>query len=104
MACAAMQQIADWLDKLGMSEYAERFAENGIDVSVLRYLTDQNLEKIHEAAGLPQGISKERLFRDCLDSLRNQCASVIVEFHWASPGGLGHATSRPVVVNSFAVS
>ena len=41
-----MQQIADWLEKLGMSEYAERFAENEIDVSVLRYLTDQDLEKI----------------------------------------------------------
>jgi hypothetical protein len=26
---AAMQQIADWLEKLGMSEYAQRFAENG---------------------------------------------------------------------------
>ena len=37
---------ADWLEKLGMSEYAQRFAENGIDVSVLRYLTDQDLEKI----------------------------------------------------------
>jgi len=41
-----MQQIADWLEKVGMSEYAQRFAENGIDVSVLRYLTDQDLEKI----------------------------------------------------------
>jgi class 3 adenylate cyclase/predicted ATPase len=41
-----MQQIADWLEKLGMSEYAQRFAENGIDTSVLRYLTDQDLEKI----------------------------------------------------------
>ena len=41
-----MQQIADWLEKLGMPEYAQRFAENGIDVSVLRYLTDQDLEKI----------------------------------------------------------
>ena len=28
-----MQQIADWLEKLGMSEYAERFAENDIDWS-----------------------------------------------------------------------
>jgi len=34
-----MQQIAEWLDKLGMSEYAERFAENKIDASVLRHLT-----------------------------------------------------------------
>ncbi len=23
-----MQQIADWLEKLGMSEYAERFADD----------------------------------------------------------------------------
>ena len=41
-----MQQIADWLEKLGMSEYAQRFAENGIDFSELRYLTDQDLKDI----------------------------------------------------------
>ena len=32
--------------KLGMSEYARRFAENRIDVSVLPDLTDQDLEKL----------------------------------------------------------
>ena len=41
-----MQQIADWLEKLGMSEYAERFAANRIDLSVLPDLTDQDLEKL----------------------------------------------------------
>jgi class 3 adenylate cyclase/predicted ATPase len=41
-----MQQIADWLEKLGLSEYTARFAENGIDISVLRYLTDQDLKDI----------------------------------------------------------
>jgi class 3 adenylate cyclase/predicted ATPase len=41
-----MQQIADWLEKLGMSEYAPRFSENAIDVSVLRHLTDQDLKDI----------------------------------------------------------
>ena len=41
-----MQQIADWLEAVGMSRYTERFAENGIDVSVLRYLTDQDLKDI----------------------------------------------------------
>ena len=41
-----MQQIADWLKKLGMSVYAERFAENDIDFAVLADLTDQDLEKI----------------------------------------------------------
>ena len=35
-----MQQIADWLEKLGMSEYAQRFAENRIDFSVLADLTE----------------------------------------------------------------
>jgi class 3 adenylate cyclase len=41
-----MQQIADWLEKLGMSEYAQRFAENGIDLSILPDLTDQDLKDI----------------------------------------------------------
>ena len=39
-----MQQITDWLEKLGMSEYAQRFAENGIDFSILPDLTDQDLK------------------------------------------------------------
>ena len=41
-----MQAIADWLEKLGMSEYAQRFAENGIDHTVLPDLTDQDLKDI----------------------------------------------------------
>jgi class 3 adenylate cyclase len=41
-----MQQIADWLEKLGMSEYVQRFAENGITAEALRHLTDQDLKDI----------------------------------------------------------
>ena len=41
-----MQQIADWLEKLGMSEYAQRFAENGIGFAALRHLTDQDLKDV----------------------------------------------------------
>jgi hypothetical protein len=41
-----MQPIAAWLDKLGLGHYAQRFAENGIDLSVLRHLTDQDLKDI----------------------------------------------------------
>src|ERR1700692_1460262 len=41
-----MQEIADWLSTLGMSEYAQRFAENDIDFTILGDLTDQDLEKI----------------------------------------------------------
>src|SRR6478736_3804817 len=46
-----MQQIADWLEKLGLGQYAQRFAENEIDVSVLRHLSDQDLKDI----GVPLG-------------------------------------------------
>ena len=46
-----MQQIADWLEKLGLSEYADRFADNKIDVSVLPHLTDEDLKEI----GVPLG-------------------------------------------------
>src|ERR1700686_4019942 len=42
----AMQQIADWLKNLGMAEYAERFAENRIDFSVLPHLTHHAREKL----------------------------------------------------------
>ena len=47
-----MQEIGDWLEKLGMSEYGERFAENDIDLSVLPHLTDQT----SRTSAFPSGI------------------------------------------------
>jgi class 3 adenylate cyclase len=70
-----MQQIAEWLDHLGMSEYAERFAENKIDVSVLRHLTDQDLKDIGVALGH-----------------RRKMLAAIAEFAGAAP-----AVSKPVL-------
>jgi class 3 adenylate cyclase/predicted ATPase len=46
-----MQQIADWLNALGLGQYAQRFADNDIDPSVLRDLTDHDLEKIGVSLG-----------------------------------------------------
>ena len=46
-----MQQIEDWLKKLGMSEYTERFAENDIDIAVLPDLTDQHLKDLGVSLG-----------------------------------------------------
>src|SRR5262244_4001837 len=46
-----MEKIADWLERLGMSEYTQSFTEHRIDVSVLRFLTDQDLKDI----GMPLG-------------------------------------------------
>src|SRR5215469_15632257 len=53
-----MQQVADWLKKLGMSEYAQLFADNSIDdVSILRDLTDQDLKDV----GVPLGHRRKML-------------------------------------------
>jgi class 3 adenylate cyclase len=53
-----MQEIADWLEKLGMSEYAQLFVDNSIDdVSILRDLTDQDLKDV----GVPLGHRRKML-------------------------------------------
>jgi hypothetical protein len=41
-----MPQVSDWLEKLGLGQYAQRFAENDISFSVLPDLTDQDLKDI----------------------------------------------------------
>jgi predicted ATPase/class 3 adenylate cyclase len=41
-----MQQIADWLENLGLGQYAQRFAENDINFSILSDLTDQDLKEL----------------------------------------------------------
>jgi class 3 adenylate cyclase/predicted ATPase len=41
-----MQQIADWLDKLGLGQYAQRFAENDISFAILSDLKDQDLKEL----------------------------------------------------------
>jgi class 3 adenylate cyclase len=46
-----MQQIADWLEKLGMSEYAQRFAQNDVDISVLPHLSDNDLKELGVSLG-----------------------------------------------------
>src|SRR6202453_2287256 len=52
-----MQQIADWLERLGLGQYVQAFAENEIDLSVLPHLTDQDLKDI----GLPLGHRRKLL-------------------------------------------
>ena len=41
-----MKDISEWLASLGMGEYAKCFAENAIDLSVLRDLTEQDLKDL----------------------------------------------------------
>jgi class 3 adenylate cyclase len=46
-----MQDLAHWLEKLGMSEYAQRFGENDIDIDVLGELTDQDFDRLGVSLG-----------------------------------------------------
>jgi len=41
-----MTGIAEWLASIGLEEYAQRFAENAIDLSVVRDLTEQDLKDL----------------------------------------------------------
>lgn len=41
---SAMPSIKEWLASLGLSEYADRFAEHRIDFSILQDLTDKDLK------------------------------------------------------------
>src|SRR5262245_27121070 len=52
-----MHQIAEWLQELGLGQYAQRFAENEIDFSVLRDLTEQDLKEL----GVPLGHRRKLL-------------------------------------------
>ena len=41
-----MRDAAEWLASIGLGEYAQRFAENGIDLSTVRDLTEQDLKDL----------------------------------------------------------
>src|SRR6202023_2844329 len=41
-----MSGIAEWLASIGLGEYAQRFGENAIDLSVVRDLTEQDLKDL----------------------------------------------------------
>jgi predicted ATPase/class 3 adenylate cyclase len=46
-----MRVIAEWLTSMGLEEYAQRFAENAIDLSVVRDLTEKDLKGLGVVLG-----------------------------------------------------
>ena len=46
-----MPAVREWLASLGLSEYADSFAENRIDLSILPDLTDQDLKDLGVVLG-----------------------------------------------------
>jgi class 3 adenylate cyclase/predicted ATPase len=46
-----MRGIAEWLASIGLGEYTQRFADNAIDLSVIRDLTEQDLKDLSVLLG-----------------------------------------------------
>jgi class 3 adenylate cyclase/predicted ATPase len=92
-----MRQIADWLGKLGLRQYAQCFAENDIDFAILRDLTDQDLEKI---GVLSLGHRRKilRAIAGLADLEQGSLASAITSAAPAAPGPLDSAERRQVTV------
>ena len=50
MSTPTPQPIADWLEKLGLGQYAQRFVENEITLPILPDLTDADLKELGVSA------------------------------------------------------
>src|SRR5262252_5662217 len=86
-----MQQIADWLKTLGMSEYAECFAANDIEIDILPELTDHDLERLGVSLG-----HRRRILRAIRElGGRAQAASQTAT---AAPGRHDNAERRQLTV------
>jgi len=91
-----MQEIADWLKTLGLSEYAERFAENAIDFSVLPDLTDQDLEKLGVLLGHRRKLL--RAIADLKDIKKSEPEVAVAAATPAAPRPQDSAERRQVTV------
>jgi class 3 adenylate cyclase len=75
-----MQQVSEWLEKLGLGQYAQSFAEADISFSVLPDLTDQDLKVIGVSLG-----HRRQLLREIANVGRTAAASPSDSSLTASP-------------------
>ena len=92
-----MPEVADWLKTLGMSEYAERFADNDIDFTILGDLTDQGLEKIG-VGSLGHRRKLLRAIADLKDVEKSSPVAAVAAAPAATPRSADTAERRQVTV------
>src|SRR4029434_9736665 len=80
---SAMPSVREWLASVGLSEYADRFAEHQIDFSILQDLTDKDLK---EELGIVRLGDRQRLLRAIAQLAGDTCTA-----HHLAPG----SESRP---------
>jgi class 3 adenylate cyclase/tetratricopeptide (TPR) repeat protein len=76
-----MDSVAEWLASLGLGEYAHRFAENGIDMTVVADLTEDDLRELGVLLG-----HRRKLLRAIQELHRD--AAVAADAVAASPAAL----------------
>jgi class 3 adenylate cyclase/predicted ATPase len=86
-----MQPIAEWLGSLGLSEYAGRFAEHRIDLSILQDLTDQDLKDLGVVLG-----DRRRMLRAIAELAATGCTPQLAAT--PEPKPLDEAERRQVTV------
>ena len=95
-----MSTIEDWLSSVGMSDYAQRFVENDIDMSVLRHLTDQDPKEIGvsiaRSPSYAVAITKPSLAfaRQCRSELRPSLHSRLGQTQSAATARVCHRQAR----------
>jgi class 3 adenylate cyclase len=72
------RNVVQWLESVGLSQYAELFHRNEIELDVLPELTEADLEKL----AIPLG-TRKRLLK-AIDALRNQVVHVTHQAELAS--------------------
>src|SRR5262245_3653797 len=72
-----MSPVREWLASHGLSEYADRFAENRIDFSVLPDLTEQDLKDLGVVLG-----DRRRLLRAIAEFARTTSARPATTPEW----------------------
>ena len=83
---SATQQVAEWLETLGLGQYAQHFAENDITFAILSDLTDQDLKNLE----LPRSVTGVSYCEPSQWTKRVpepiSCASVAQRYRRAPPG------------------
>src|SRR6202020_2182393 len=93
-----MQQVADWLQKLGLGKYAQSFAENDISFSILPDLTDQDLKEL----GVASLGHRRQLLRAIADLTDSEPPSSKPTSDLAAPLGPRYAAERRQVTVMFS--
>ena len=82
-----MRQIEDWLESLGLLEYAKRFADNAVDLSVVRDLTEQDLRDLGVLLG-----HRRKIMRAIAELKGSTPASTEHSTGWRGDGERRHLT------------